>query len=100
MANTPKRVYRPKLDPNVSPNAKATNATIPAWKIALTPAESTFDIIIIDDQDTGVLNTLFMKPNRLSQTTDMPVNAVVKTTVNATMLIAINEKYGKQCKRQ
>ena len=84
-------LYQPKLVPVVSPNAKATTATIPAWNIALTLAESTFDRIM-DDRATGVLKTLFMKPKRLSQTTDMPVKAVVKTTVNATMLIAMNEK--------
>ena len=65
--------------------------TIAAWKIARTLAANTFDRIIAD-LDTGVLRTLFMKPKRLSQTTDMPTNAVVNTTVNATMLIAMNEK--------
>jgi hypothetical protein len=54
-------------------------------------AENTFDKIIVD-LATGVLSTLFMKPKRLSQTTDIPVNAVVKTTVNATILIAMKLK--------
>jgi hypothetical protein len=62
-----------------------------AWKIARMLAASTFDRIITD-LETGVLRTLFMKPKRLSQTTDIPTNAVVNTTVNATMLIAMNEK--------
>ena len=91
IANTPSILYHREVGSRVSPNAKATKATIPAWNIALTLAESTFDRIMAD-RETGVLNTLFMKPKRLSQTTDMPVNAVVKTTVNATMLIAMNEK--------
>jgi hypothetical protein len=62
-----------------------------AWNIERTLAESTFDSIMAE-RETGVLSSLFMKPKRLSHTTDMPVNAVVKTTVNATILIAINEK--------
>ena len=91
IANTPNMLTTLKLVPVVSPNAKRYCATIAAWKIARTLAASTFDRIMAD-LDTGVLRTLFMKPKRLSQTTDMPTNAVVNTTVNATMLIAMNEK--------
>jgi hypothetical protein len=54
-------------------------------------AEITFERMITD-RDTGVLSTLFMKPRRLSNTTEIPTNAVVKTVVKATMPIAINEK--------
>ena len=91
IAKTPSMLHQAKLVPVVSPNANATAATMAAWNIARTLAESTFERMM-DDRETGVLKTLFMKPKRLSQTTDMPTNAVVKTTVNATMLIAMNEK--------
>ena len=91
IAKIPKMLKTLKLLPRVRPNANATIATIAAWNMERTLAENTF-AKIIDDRETGVLKTLFMKPKRLSQTTDMPVNAVVKTVVNATMPIAINEK--------
>ena len=91
MAKTPKMLNQPKFVPVTSPSANATNATMPAWKIARTLAENTL-ARMIDDRETGVLKTLFMNPSRLSQTTDMPVNAVVNTVVNATMPIAMKEK--------
>src|SRR5664279_2950397 len=91
IANTPKMLQTLKLVPVMSPKANATNATMAAWKIARTLAANTFERIMTD-LDTGVLRTLFMKPKRLSQTTDIPTNAVVKTTVKATMLMDINEK--------
>ena len=91
MANTPKRLSALKLLPVVIPNANATSITMAAWKRARTLAANTLERIITD-LETGVLRTLFMKPKRLSQTTDIPTKAVVNTTVNATMLIAINEK--------
>ena len=62
-----------------------------AWNTDLMLAEITFDIII-EDLATGVLRTLFMKPNRLSHTTEMPTNAVVNTVTNATIPIAIKLK--------
>jgi RIO-like serine/threonine protein kinase len=62
-----------------------------AWNIARTLAANTFERIIAE-REMGVLKTLFMKPKRLSHTTDMPTNAVVKTVVNATILIAMKEK--------
>ena len=91
IAKTPNMLHHAKLVPVLRSKANATTMTMAAWNIARTLAERTFDSII-DERETGVLRTLFMKPKRLSQTTDMPVNAVVNTTVNATMLIAINEK--------
>jgi hypothetical protein len=53
-------------------------------------AEKTFDRIITP-LETGVLSTLFKKPKRLSQTTDMPLNIVVKSAVKAIIPTAINE---------
>jgi hypothetical protein len=64
---------------------------MPAWNIDRKVAESTFENMITD-LDTGVLNALFRKPSRLSQTTDMPLNAVVKSAVNAIMPTAMKEK--------
>ncbi len=74
-----------------SPNANAIAVTMRDWKIARTLAANTFERMIAE-RETGVLKTLFMKPKRLSQTTDMPTNAVVKTVVNATMLMDMKEK--------
>ena len=91
IANTPRRLNKPKLVPTTSPNANATAVTMSAWNIALMLAHNTL-AKIITDRETGVLKTLFIKPRRLSQTIDMPTNAVVNTVVNATMPIAINEK--------
>jgi hypothetical protein len=42
--------------------------------------------------DTGVLRALFKKPRRLSHTTDIPLNAVVKRAVKEIMPTAMNEK--------
>jgi hypothetical protein len=39
-----------------------------------------------------VLRALFKKPNRLSQTTDMPLNIVVKRAVKAIIPTDIKEK--------
>ena len=91
MANMPNRLNHPKLLPVWSPNANAIAVTMSDWKIARTLAENTFDSMMAE-RETGVLRTLFMKPKRLSHTTDMPTNAVVKTVVNATMLMDMKEK--------
>jgi hypothetical protein len=65
--------------------------TMAAWNTDRTLAEITFEVIMTE-RATGVLSTLFMKPKRLSQTTDIPTKAVVKTVTNATMPIAMKEK--------
>jgi hypothetical protein len=56
----------------------------------LNAAEKTFDKIMTA-LDTGVLSTLLRKPRRLSQTTDMPLNIVVKSAVKAIMPTAMKE---------
>ncbi len=68
----------------------AMSRIIPAWNIDRNAAEKTFDRIMTA-RETGVLNTLFRKPNRLSQTTDIPLNIVVKSAVKAIMPTAMNE---------
>src|SRR5271157_6585853 len=91
IANTPSMLNAVKFAPNCRPSMKAMTVTIPAWNTERMLAEMTLDVIMTD-RETGVLSTLFMKPRRLSQTTDMPTKAVVKTVTNATMLIAMKEK--------
>ena len=76
--------------PTLNPSGIAISSIIEAWNIERKVAEKTLDSIITE-RDTGVLNTLFKKPKRLSQTTDMPLNIVVKRAVKAIMPTAINE---------
>jgi hypothetical protein len=64
------------------------SSIIEAWNIDRSVAEKTLDRIITA-RDTGVLSTLFKNPKRLSQTTDMPLNMVVKSAVKAIMPTAM-----------
>ena len=91
IAKTPSMYSGLKFAPNWRPNAKAMTIMMPAWNIDLNVAERTLENIITA-LDTGVLRALFRKPRRLSQTTDMPLNIVVKRAVKAIMPTAINEK--------
>ena len=68
----------------------AMSRIIPAWNIDRNAAEKTFDRIMTA-RETGVLSTLFRKPSRLSQTTDMPLNIVVKSAVKAIIPTAMKE---------
>ena len=68
----------------------AMSRIIPAWNIDRNAAEKTLDKIMTA-RETGVLSTLFRKPSRLSQTTDMPLNIVVKSAVKAIMPTAMKE---------
>jgi len=43
------------------------------------------------EEETGVLSTLLRKPKRRSQTTDMPLNIVVKRAVKAFIPTAMKE---------
>src|SRR3990170_8588883 len=81
-ANTPSMLIGLKLAPNWKPSGIAMSSIIAAWNIDRNVAENTLDKIITA-RDTGVLSTLFRKPKRLSQTTDMPLNIVVKRAVKA-----------------
>jgi hypothetical protein len=87
---TPRMLRGVKAAPAWKPNGTAIRRIIPAWNIALSAAENTFDKIITA-LDTGVLSTLLRKPRRLSQTTDMPLNIVVKSAVKAIMPTAMKE---------
>ena len=80
-----------KLAPNWRPNAIAITIIMPAWNIDRKAAERTLENTITP-LDTGVLSALFRKPKRLSQTTDMPLKAVVKRAVKAIIPTAIKEK--------
>lgn len=88
MANTPNTLNTVKLAPNCKPIRYAKPVTMPAWNMERMLADSTFEVIMTE-RDTGVLKTLFMKPNLRSKTTDMPTNADVNTVVKATMPIAM-----------
>jgi hypothetical protein len=79
-----------KAKPTWNPSGMAMSSIIEAWNIDRNVAEKTLDSIITP-RDTGVLNTLFKKPKRLSQTTDMPLNIVVKSAVKAIIPTAMNE---------
>lgn len=89
-ANTPSMLSGVKAAPASKPNGTAIMRMIPAWNIALRAAEKTFDKIMTE-RDTGVLSTLFRKPSRLSQTTDIPLNIVVKSAVKAIIPTAMKE---------
>jgi len=89
-ANTPSMLSGVKAAPTWKPSGTAIISIIAAWNIDRNVAESTLDTIITE-RDTGVLNTLFRKPKRLSQTTDMPLNMVVKSAVKAIMPTAMKE---------
>lgn len=89
-ANTPRMLMGVKAWPNWNPRGTAISSIIEAWNIDRKVAESTFDSIIAA-RETGVLSTLLRKPKRLSQTTDMPLNIVVKSAVKAIMPTAIKE---------
>jgi hypothetical protein len=89
-ANTPSILSGVKAAPATKPSGTAINKIIAAWNIDRNAAENTFDKIITA-LDTGVLSTLFRKPSRLSQTTDMPLNIVVKRAVKAIMPTAMKE---------
>jgi hypothetical protein len=89
-AKTPRMLSGVKAAPTWKPSGTAIINIIAAWNIDRNVAESTLDTIITE-RDTGVLRTLFRKPKRLSQTTDIPLNMVVKSAVNAIMPTAINE---------
>jgi hypothetical protein len=90
IANTPRILSGVNAAPNAKPNGIAISRIIAAWNIDRKVAESTLDSIITA-RDTGVLKTLFRKPKRLSQTTDMPLNIVVNKAVNAIMPTAMKE---------
>jgi hypothetical protein len=89
-ANTPSILSGVNAAPTWKPSGTAIINIIAAWNIDRNVAESTLDTIITE-RDTGVLRTLFRKPKRLSQTTDMPLNIVVKSAVKAIIPTAINE---------
>jgi hypothetical protein len=91
IANTPSTYTGLKLAPNWSPNAIAMSIIMPAWNIDRKVAERTLENIITP-LDTGVLRALFRKPKRLSQTTDMPLKAVVNSAVKAIIPTAMKEK--------
>ena len=91
IANTPSMLSGLKFAPNWRPNAIATTIMRPAWNIDRNVAERTLENIITA-LDTGVLRALFRKPKRLSQTTDMPLNIVVKSAVKAIIPTAMKEK--------
>jgi hypothetical protein len=91
IAKTPNMLSGVNVAPNWRPNATAMTIIIPAWNIDRNVAERTFEKIIAV-LDTGVLRTLFRKPRRLSQTTDIPLNIVVKRAVNAIIPTDIKEK--------
>lgn len=59
------------------PNNNAITKTIDASTIDLTVADRIFERIIVS-LATGVFKTLVKKPERLSQTKDMPLYRVVK----------------------
>src|SRR3972149_7562050 len=89
-ANTPSMLRGVKAAPAWNPSGTAIRRIIPAWNIDRNAAEKTLDRIITA-RDTGVLKTLLRKPNRLSQTTDMPLNIVVKSAVKAIIPTAMKE---------
>jgi hypothetical protein len=91
IANTPNMKSGLKLAPNWRPNARAITIIMAAWNIDRNVAERTLENTITP-LDTGVLRALFRKPRRLSQTTDIPLNAVVKRAVKAIIPTAIKEK--------
>src|SRR4030042_343234 len=88
IANTPRILSGVKAAPNAKPNGIAISRITAAWNIDRKVAESTLDSIITA-LETGVLNTLLRKPKRLSQTTDIPLNMVVKSAVKAIMPTAM-----------
>lgn len=90
-ANTPSRLSMLKFVPNWRPKIYAIIITIAAWNMDRNVAERTFERMMTD-RDTGVLRTLFMKPSRRSQTTDIPLKAVVKSVVKTIIPIAMYEK--------
>ena len=79
-----------KAAPVWKPSGMAMSSIIEAWNMDRSVAEKTLDSMITA-RDTGVLNTLFKKPKRLSQTTDMPLNIVVNRAVKAIMPTAMKE---------
>jgi hypothetical protein len=89
-ANTPSMLMGVKAAPNWKPSGKAMSSIIAAWNIDRSVADKTLDSIITA-RETGVLSTLLRKPKRLSQTTDMPLNIVVKSAVKAIMPTAMKE---------
>ena len=89
-ANTPSMLMGVNASPTWKPSGTAIISIMEAWNIDLSVAESTFDTIITE-RETGVLRTLFRKPKRLSQTTDMPLNIVVKSAVKAIMPTAMKD---------
>jgi len=89
-ANTPSMLMGVKAAPNWKPSGKAMISIIAAWNIDRSVADNTLDSIITA-RDTGVLSALLRKPKRLSQTTDMPLNIVVKSAVKAIMPTAMKE---------
>jgi hypothetical protein len=90
IANTPSMLRGVNAAPAANPKGTAMINIIAAWNIDRSVAEKTLDSIITA-RETGVLRTLFRNPKRLSQTTDMPLNIVVKRAVKAIMPTAINE---------
>ena len=90
IAKTPRMLSGVNAAPNTKPSGIAISRITAAWNIDRKVAESTLDSIITA-RDTGVLKTLFRKPKRLSQTTDMPLNIVVNKAVNAIMPTAMKE---------
>jgi len=91
IAKTPNMLTGVKFAPNWRPNATAMTIMIPAWNIDRNAAESTLENTITA-RDTGVLRALFRKPKRLSQTTDIPLNIVVKRAVKEIMPTDMKEK--------
>ena len=89
-ANTPSMLIGVKAAPNSKPRGKAIRSIIAAWNMDLSVAERTL-ASMITARDTGVLRTLFRKPRRRSQTTDMPLNIVVKSAVKAIIPTAMKE---------
>src|SRR3990170_7641267 len=89
-ANTPSMLRGVKAAPAWNPSGTAMRRIIPAWNMDLSAAEKTFDRIMTA-LDTGVLSTLLRKPRRLSQTTDIPLNIVVKSAVKAIIPTAMKE---------
>jgi hypothetical protein len=89
-ANTPRMLSGVNASPTWNPRGIAISRIIPAWNIALSAAEKTFDKIMTA-LDTGVLSTLFRNPKRLSQTIDIPLNMVVKSAVKAIIPTAMKE---------
>jgi len=86
--NTPRMFNGVNAEPNVKPKGIAIISIIAAWNIDRKVADNTLERMIAA-RETGVLSALFRKPKRLSQTTDMPLNIVVKRAVKAIMPTAM-----------